>query len=706
MPHVATDLVQLLKQDFRFHVRKKDQINRESKVKNVRYMGELVKFGVFPKSEALLCLRILLHDFTHHQIEMTCHLLETCGRYLHRCPDSHLKMNLLLEQMMRKKSLLPFDSRYITPIENAYYSTNPVESVVSQKIERPPLHEYCRHLLYSHLNRSNVDRVMRQIRKFDWNDPQVSSYLIRCLTHVWNLKFLNIRVLAHLLAVLNDYHEWAVVQVVDAVLEDIRILLEINHPKYNQRRISVVKYLGEMYNYRLIDSSIIFSELYSFITFGVYYDMPPEFCSDLDPPDNLFRIRMICQLLDTCALYFTSPVTKRKLDCYILYFVKYFWFKKSHPVWTPVDNPFPVTIEFLMRDTLHSLRPKFKMASNFEEASRAVDKMIEDLKPKIVELYPGLKDRIMSSGGDNDLKSDTKRNESNSGLNAIPEETETNDWAFESNTESNCNRIDEETEDDDDDDNDDERDDDEELSDNRMTQSPEGQEDEASGSSLNDLKMGGTPATKGPKHVPCPEDEDFLKDFEKLMTESIISRGQEGVKGTLTDIMVPSEKLIAAAPKPNLFDLKKSSVMFNEGQKADDDDEKSEVKPQTLSLMVMTRGSKGNKTVLKSVEVPLESELAMSIKRKEEEQREEKAHLKQLTLNMTERIEETEASFENRSHHATYSNREKLRKHQFSHPKGAPDADLIFGTISSGAAGSLASSGTSCLSSATPASTS
>ena len=86
--------------------------------------------------------------------------------------------------------------------------------------------------------------------------------------------------------------------------------------------------------------------------------------------------------------------------------------------------------------------------------------------------------------------------------------------------------------------------------------------------------------------------------------------------------------------------------------------------------------------------MPLDSELAMSIKRKEELEREEKAHLKQLTLHMTERIEEQESSLENRTHQAGSNfNRDKsFKKQQFSHPKGAPDADLIFGTSPSPAA--------------------
>ena len=33
-----------------------------------------------------------------------------------------------------------------------------------------------------------------------------------------------------------------------------------------------MKYLGELYNYRMVESSVIFKTLYSFITFGVSLD--------------------------------------------------------------------------------------------------------------------------------------------------------------------------------------------------------------------------------------------------------------------------------------------------------------------------------------------------------------------------------------------------------------------------------------------------
>lgn len=54
------------------------------------------------------------------------------------------------------------------------------------------------------------------------------------------------------------YQEEVGTRVVDSVLEDIRLGMEVNLPKYNQRRVAQVKYLGELYNYRMVESADIF----------------------------------------------------------------------------------------------------------------------------------------------------------------------------------------------------------------------------------------------------------------------------------------------------------------------------------------------------------------------------------------------------------------------------------------------------------------
>ena len=96
MPEIGNEMVRLLKNEFRAHIKRKDQIYIESKIKTVRFIGELVKFSVFPKTEAINCLKTLLGDFRHHNIEMCCNLLETCGRFLYRSPDCHRRTEIIL----------------------------------------------------------------------------------------------------------------------------------------------------------------------------------------------------------------------------------------------------------------------------------------------------------------------------------------------------------------------------------------------------------------------------------------------------------------------------------------------------------------------------------------------------------------------------------------------------------------------------------
>jgi regulator of nonsense transcripts 2 len=96
MPEIGTDLASLLLNEFRFLVRKKDQINIESKIKVSRYIAELVKFNIFTKNDVFYVMKTLLADFKYHNIEMFCNLLDVCGRFLYRNAETHMKMKLIL----------------------------------------------------------------------------------------------------------------------------------------------------------------------------------------------------------------------------------------------------------------------------------------------------------------------------------------------------------------------------------------------------------------------------------------------------------------------------------------------------------------------------------------------------------------------------------------------------------------------------------
>ncbi|XP_031840310.1 UPF2 regulator of nonsense mediated mRNA decay [Nomia melanderi] len=645
MPDVGNDLCSMLKQDFKYHVRKKDQINIESKVKVVRYIGELVKFKLYSKIEALYCLKVLLHDFTHHHIEMACNLLETCGRYLFCSPDSHQRTKVYLEQMMRKKAVTALDSRYVTIIENAYYFVNPPESTggVSKK-DRPPIHEFIRKLLYQDLSKTNTDKVLKWMRKLDWEDENVSSYAIKCLTAAYNVKYLNIRCVGSLLAGLVAHYETIGPHVVDGVLEDIRLCMEINLPKFNQRRIAMVKYLGELYNYRMVESGDIFRTLYLLITFGV--SMDHNIPSILDPPDHLFRIRLVCTLLETCGQYFSGGSSKKKLDYFLIFFQNYFWFKYTDPIWTP-DNPFPVGIDYMYRDTLTMLRPKMQLFQSYKEAQCAV----EELR---ITLYPTLGNPIAEDGvdaetdmgviaeGDEEVTV-TSGNGSGDAKGVADLHFEESEDCSEAQSEEEWTA-------------DAERDD--TMGTQENTQGDQSLSEGGTDGVLMDVTELNAALPAGPRRVSCPEDDDFLSALDKMVSDNIQDRMRDSVKPQQVDISVP-------------LHVKSTKKTYEQLQERPSDN-------STVDFVLMLR--KGNKQQYKNLAVPVSSELAMNLRNREQEQKEEKERVKRLTLNITERQEEEDYQETiNQSTRPVTVNLNRERRQKYNHPKGAPDADLIFG---------------------------
>ena len=96
-----------------------------------------------------------------------------------------------------------------------------------------------------------------------------------------------IRYGASLIAGLASYHDWVGVQVVDDTLENLRNGLELNDTKFNQKRLAVGKFIGELYNYRLIDSSVVFKVLYTLLTYGA--DANESGYIPLDQPEDMLR---------------------------------------------------------------------------------------------------------------------------------------------------------------------------------------------------------------------------------------------------------------------------------------------------------------------------------------------------------------------------------------------------------------------------------
>ncbi|XP_043660894.1 regulator of nonsense transcripts 2 [Drosophila teissieri] len=661
---VAADLAELLRKEFKWHIHKKNQLNIESKLKIVRFIGELVKFGLFKKFDALGCLKMLLRDFQHHQIEMACAFVEVSGVYLYNCRDARLLMNVFLDQMLRLKTATAMDSRHASQIESVYYLVKPPESSKREPTVRPPMHEYIRHLIFEELCKQNVERCIKMLRRIDWQDAETNCYAIKCLSKAYLLRFPLVRCLADLVSGLSSYQPRAVTIVIDNVFEDIRAGLEIHSPRMAQRRIAMAKYLGEMYNYKLVESTHILNTLYSIISLGVSMDQ--NVISPLDPPDSLFRLKLACMLLDTCGPYFTSQATRKKLDYFLVFFQHYYWFKKSHPVFSKSENTsdlFPILVDHTYRDCLAGVRPKLKLYKSLDQAKAAIDQLQE-------KLYPQLK---------------AANNAQDPSLATISEISELDEGVTDEDSGS---------------------------SNDQRERQVAGQEPEQS----NDWTENETepPLPPPPPPEKSKEDLEFEHLYDKMTTDSYQERLKEPIKATAKDIPVPmmarlqkkSYEQITGAQTSGTGNNNTSQIskaVANQdgtpgspGPDLPDGNGKSgggaggSVAAATAAgasgaaavpFVLMVRGNKGGKQQFKSFVAPSDSHLAINLKLQEQKIREEKEKVKRLTLNITERIEEEdyqESLLPPQQRNFTQSYYQKPNKHKFKHQKGAPDADLIF----------------------------
>ena len=172
--------------------------------------------------------------------------------------------NSLARECVLSGKTVPFHSGYHPML----FQCNPPERAPRQEKERSPLELFIRHLIYDVLAKKTIDKVLKLIRKLDWEDASIKRTLHKVFTKPWKIKYGHISLLAMLTYDLQRYHPSFAIAVVDQVLEDIRRGLEQNVYSTNQRRVATMKYLGELYIYRLLGSGIIFDTLWSLVTFG------------------------------------------------------------------------------------------------------------------------------------------------------------------------------------------------------------------------------------------------------------------------------------------------------------------------------------------------------------------------------------------------------------------------------------------------------
>lgn len=552
-PDIGETVIAALTYEFKGLQRRKSQDLLESRMKNIRFLSELAKFQVTPAHTIFYAFKVALDDFSSHNIDIVCNLLECCGRFFLKSAETSARMNGMLETVMRKKAVQHLDSRYSLMVENAYYQANPPDKPAIHIKERTPMEMYIRKLIHEDLCKKYLDKVLRQLRKLHWEDAKIHQFLVKIFQKIWKIKFGNIHLMAILASGLNRYHSEFGVQIVDGVIEEIRMGLEQNIFKHNQRRIAVVKYLGELYNYRMIDSPLVFDTLYSIVTFGHEYGRPARerYCV-IDTPNDFFRIRLCCTLLDTCGMCFDRGTSKKKLDDFLVFFQMYVM-SKTKP---------PMDVDFMISDTFEMLRPQLHIIPTYEQANEAVDQILLELVKNVQGTDKTAEEQAEESGeGSDDSSAEEEEDEERGG---DEEDSQEEIDAVENNEEDDVVVL-------------------------KKKQEETSREDE----------------------------EDFEREFNKMMTDSIESRKFEK-KAAMLDVPIPM----------NLRGSQDRRTIAQEN-----------MKPETGKMAFTLLTKKGNRQQTKIMEIPSDSVLAVSTRTKQEAEREEQKHLKRLVLNYEEREE-------------------------------------------------------------------
>ena len=350
---------------------RKDVTTFEHRLKNARFFGELVKFRIVNDADAFEAIRWLLERFEGHNVDAACALIETCGFFLARLPDTAQRMAAILDVFVRLKgSSKGLDSRQIALVEAAAASCRPKSEQNRWRVRRkvrPPTHEYVRHLVFKVLDEKTLSLVSKQLRRLPWASHE--KYVVKTLLKTHKNRWGAAPWVAQLIAFLSKGKPAFAVRTVDALLEEIRWGLETNAPWMHQRRLAAARLLGEMYKAKVINTATVFAQLYLLISFGhsnafqdsngSHGDGGGQQQHPMDPADDTIRVRLVCQLLETCGKAFgASGPPKKTLDRFFAFFQRYALAKN-------------LTLEVAhdVRETLTAFRPKLEPHGDYQSAS-------------------------------------------------------------------------------------------------------------------------------------------------------------------------------------------------------------------------------------------------------------------------------------------------------------------------------------------------
>ncbi|GMF38713.1 unnamed protein product [Phytophthora fragariaefolia] len=635
---IGGELVNMLVGEFHGLIKRRNQFRLESKIKNIRFLAELVKFRICPPNTGFRCLQKCFQDFQGHNVHVATTFLENCGRFLYCSKHTHVRTVNCLNVMMKLKAAKHLDPQLETLVENAYYMCKPPERVERQVKQYDPMYLFLIKVLYEDLNGSNVNKVVKTLRRLPWQENTTCAMVLKALLKVTKGKVMQMKWICEVVKGLSRYHDEVLVLLVDEVLEFIRYGLEVNDYRDHQRSLGYVKLLGEIYNCGLVSMNVVVESLYLLINhshdllslpqyssdkispaqllemkrrFLLVPDMryDPRVPSEVDSPTEVFRVRLVSALIETCngsgSVIGSSGnsnergISRPRLGRFMTFFQRYLFSKTD----IPMETDFVVFDLFDMLSS--SLKDHFKKFETWEEVDQGVREILRgDLEEAERRLSKKNAALLMATNG----------------LETVAEEGSLSQPGDE----------DDEFEDDDDSDgDDDDDDDDDEHDDDDQAGGDDGEEDDEEDDDDDDDDEDEDDEDEDEEeHLiihdriqKTEEDEEFEKAFKSMMHGNSDTRKPAARvnvdKMAIPTVVKSSASLTPAGPRG----------MLSLGANGP---------PDGVVFRMLRRGNKG-KVEARQLVVPEASSLAQHSHRQENAGKKEQSELKRLVLQNMER---------------------------------------------------------------------
>ena len=269
-PDIVPPLLDSLHKEFFGMYKAKNQLHAEGKLKNIRFVGELVKFRVAPPIMAFKLFHKLLVDFHHHNVDLVATLLETCGRFLYLIPVTYARLEGVLDAVMRHRRGRNMDLRQQQLLEAAYFMVKPPDRLIVHKRVYTEIQQYTRHLIFAKLASDNVEYVIKQLRKLPWYNPEedIEAIVVKAAMKLSRKKYTNVPLATDCLAGIAKFYPNVIVRLVDNVFEELTRGMSSSHKSEQQRLLTYVRLMGELYNFSALPSATIFDLLHLFLSHG------------------------------------------------------------------------------------------------------------------------------------------------------------------------------------------------------------------------------------------------------------------------------------------------------------------------------------------------------------------------------------------------------------------------------------------------------